>query len=468
MIGGLKINNPLSMIDFSIKNQSLPTSICLPIFENEPIVKIGDKVLTGELLAASKNTHKDYTHSSISGEVIDISNKKIPHQSDLSIQCITIKGDGLDNWITIKKPDDFLLATPQELITKLSKSGIVGLGGAGFLIDKKLKFLKNCHTIIINGCECEPAIEADNALMQEYPREILRGIEILLYITNAKKAIIAIEGDKQKAFDSLILLNSNPKISVQMVTEIYGSGAEKSLINTISGIDIDSGKFAGNYGILMQNIATTKAIFDYIIDGIPLIQRVVTIATNGTPYNSMVRVGTKINTITATKNIRIGGLMMGLDLANNDYPVLKTTNGIFTADTTEKEVLECIRCGDCVEVCPAQLLPQQLYWFAKNKNIAKCLDYNLMDCTSCRCCDEVCGSNIPLSKYFTFAKQQHLKDIADKELATKSSERFEFREYRLKRNKQERDEMMARKREEIKAKNAELAEQNKGSNNAIN
>jgi electron transport complex protein RnfC len=448
MIGGLKIPNPMPMSDLTIAKVKLPDEVMLPIYDAEPLVKVGGKVLIGEVLANGKV----WTHASISGEIIKIRKEHIPHPSNLKTNCITIKSDDKNEWVKITKPTDFMLESPENLIKKLTTSGIVGLGGAGFPTHQKLQNIKDCQTIIINACECEPAIEADNALMIEYSREIMRGVDILLKITSAKEVIIAIEDDKQEAFENLLMFNSNDKVQIKQVDTIYGSGNEKSLINSLLGIEVASGKFASDYNILMQNVSTVKAIYDFIVEGKPLIERVIT-DNRKNPVNKIIRIGEVVK----GSNLRFGGLMMGQNLFDENYPILKTINAIFKQDNTPQEIKECIRCGDCVPVCPAGLLPQQLYWFTKSENIEKCLNYNLMDCVECRCCDEVCGSNIPLSQYFGFAKRQHIKNTKEEKLAKIASERFEFREYRLERNKKEREEMMAKKRAEVKIKMAKIA-----------
>jgi electron transport complex protein RnfC len=453
MIGGLKIPNPLPMNDFTIHSSVLPNTVILPIYDEIPLVAVGDKVLTGQVLAKGSV----WTHASISGEVIDISPQHIPHPAHLKVNAITIQGDAKDDWVALNSTPDWTTLHADVLFKKLEHSGISGLGGAGFPTPLKIQHTQNCQTIIINGCECEPAVEADNGLMLEYPREILQGTAILLKITGANNAIIAIEDDKQEAFEQLLMLNNNDNITISQVPTIYGSGSEKSLIQTLLDITVASGKFASEYGILMQNVATTKAIYDAIVLGKPLIERVIT-DMQTTPFNKMVRIGEVI----AGKGLRFGGIMMGQNLQDTSYPLLKTTNAIVKQLPENNNIRECIRCGECVKVCPAELLPQQLYWFAKSGetgNIEKCVEYHLMDCTQCRCCDEVCPSNIPLSEYFQFAKRQNITMMQEKKLAENASKRFEFREYRLQRNKQERDEMMAKKRAAIKKKMAKVADE---------
>lgn len=457
-MSGIKIKNYYPLCNFTIKQAALPKLVVLPLFDGDLVVKVGDKVLTGQVLANGKY----FVHSSISGKVVSIADEFIPHKSGLKSRCITIIGDGNDEWIKLEKTQDFRKLSEQKLLEKIKSSGIVGLGGAGFNTTTKLQSLQNCQHIIINATECEPSVEADNVLMQKYSLEIIHGIEILLHLTKAKQAIIAIEDDKEEAFNSLLLSNNNPQIKIIKIKTIYSSGSEKILINNLLNLQIPSGEFATDNHILMQNVATVRAIFNCIIDGKPLIERVVTISGDKEkPHNEMLRVGTKINKIVNGNNLRLNGLMMGIDLSNGDYPILKTTSAIFNNNIVKKApAQECIRCGECVSVCPIGLLPQQLYWFAKSDNIPKMQDYSIKDCIECRCCDVVCGSNIPLSEYFIYGKAKLREHKKQNEDALLSKKRFEYREYRLERNKQEKSAMMARKRAEIKQK---LAKNNENS-----
>lgn len=464
---GVHIPNPYPMSDtHTLSIAALPEQVVLPIFDAEAVVSVGDSVKVGEVIAKGV----PYVHASISGEVIAIDEEHIPHSSGLPVLCITIKGNGEDEHISYPYLSDYRKLSPVELLERLHTSGIVGLGGAGFATDIKIQSLQQCHSIIINATECEPAVEADNALMQNYPREILRGVEILLYMTGAKQAIVAIEDDKQEAFENMMLFNQNDKITITQVPTIYTSGAEKILIKNILGVEIPPREFATAHGILCQNVATVKAISDFILLGKPLIERIVTITgDNETPHNIVARVGTSLRNLTQPHgHLRTGGMMMGIDLPHSDYPLLKTTNAVFnTAEHTKPPATDCIRCGRCAEVCPEYLLPQQLYFFIKGENLEKSKDYMVQDCILCRSCDEVCPSNIPLSQYFAYAIAKNKQNEREEQKSAKSRERFEFREYRLARNKKERDEMMARKREEAKkklaekqAKTAEITEEN--------
>ncbi|CAB9542658.1 Electron transport complex protein RnfC [Bathymodiolus brooksi thiotrophic gill symbiont] len=465
---GIVMTNPYPVDKVEIVQAPLPDKVVLPLQqriggEAIPCVAVGDKVLTGQVIAQTQDAFCVSIHASISGMVVAIDEQIIPHKSGLKSKCITIQSDGKDVWIERKNYGDFLHCSRETLIEHIQQSGIIGLGGAGFPTHSKLSKSLDCHTLVINATECEPGIMCDDALMQHYPREVVRGVEILLHISGAKQAIIAIEDDKPEAYQSLLMFNHNDKISLVQIPTKYTSGAEKLLIKTLFDVEIPSGGFATDKGFVCQNVATSKAIFDAVIENKPLISRIVTVTGDGVvPNNFAVRLGTSFAHIVALSkpdnkqhNIRMGGMMMGVDVATLDVPICKISNCIFVNHTRAKpHVQECIRCGQCNQVCPIGLLPQQLYWHAKSEQSKRAMDYNLRDCIECRCCDVVCPSHIPLVAYFSFAKALYHKQTREKHKTDVARERFEFREYRLERNKQERAEMMAKKKIELKKKMA--------------
>ncbi|MCH9711136.1 MAG: electron transport complex subunit RsxC [Proteobacteria bacterium] len=467
--GGVVIKNPYPVEQVKIIQAPLPNRVVLPLQqrigdEAKPCVKVGDRVLTGQVIAQTQDQFCVPIHASISGTVVDISQQIIPHKSGLKANCISIESDGQDEWIKTQGcGNDFLQCDRQTMIDYVQRSGIVGLGGAGFPSHTKLNKAVDCHTLIINGTECEPGVMCDDALMQHHPREVIRGVEVLLHITGAKKAIIAIENDKQEAYQSLLMFNHNDRISLAQLPAKYTSGAEKLLIRALLGIEIPSGGFAADKGVLCQNVSSTKAIFDAVIDQRPLVSRIVTITGDAlTPVNVEVRLGTSFEQVIGLTDVnnqahdyRMGGMMMGVDIVDTNMPICKITNCIFVNNKkTQQPAKECIRCGACNTVCPIGLLPQQIYWHAKGENIEKCMDYHLLDCIECACCSYVCPSHIDLVNYFSFAKALHHKQVADQHKIDVARDRFEFREYRLERNKQERAQMMADKKQALKEKMA--------------
>ncbi len=472
--GGVVIANPYPVAQVKIIQAPLPNQVILPLqqrigAEAKPCVKVGDRVLTGQMIAQTQDQFCVPIHASISGTVKAIDKQIIPHKSGLKSTCIRIESDGQDEWVETKGcGSDFLHCDRQTLIDYVQRSGIVGLGGAGFPSHTKLNKATDCHTLIINGTECEPGVMCDDALMQHHPREVIRGVEILLHITGAKRAIIAIEDDKQEAYQSLLMFNHSDLISLVQLPTKYTSGAEKLLIKALLDIEIPSGGFAADKGILCQNVSSTKAIFDAVIDQRPLVSRIVTITGNAlTPINVEARLGTSFEQIISLTDVnqqahdyRMGGMMMGIDIENTQMPICKITNCIFVNNKKPKPpTKECIRCNTCNTVCPIGLLPQQIYWHAKGENIEKCMDYNLLDCIECACCSYVCPSHIDLVGYFSFAKALHKKQATDQFKTDIARDRFEFREYRLERNKQERAQMMVEKKQALKDKMAKDKEQ---------
>lgn len=468
--GGVIIPNPYPVDKVEIIKAPLPSKVVLPLQqrigdEAIPCVKVGDQVLTGQLVAKTQDRFCVPIHASISGTVVAIDDQLTPHKSGLKSKCITIESDGKDIWVEHTGcGDNFKQCEQHKMIQFIQDSGIIGLGGAGFPSHAKLNGIKNCHTLIINATECEPGIMCDDALIQHYPREVIRGVEILMHISGAKRSIIAIEDDKKMAFQSLLMHNFNDRIHIQKVPSKYTSGAEKLLVKALLDVEVPSGGFAIDLGVICQNVATTKAIYDAVVDKRPLVSRIVTMTGSAIPHpmNYEVRLGSSFEELinlakpcVENYTMRMGGMMMGVDVDQSKVPICKITNCIFVNNVeTTPETKECIRCGACNQACPVSLLPQQLYWYAKSENTDKAMDYNLNDCIECRCCDYVCPSYIPLAEYFSFAKALNRKQTYDQQRTDIARERFEFREYRIERNKKERAEMMAAKKEELKKKMA--------------
>ncbi|SFV67868.1 Electron transport complex protein RnfC [hydrothermal vent metagenome] len=461
MNGGIKINEKFKV--GALEQAPLPKKVILPLLQRmgniaKPLVKVGDKVKTAQIIARTDDNFSIPVHATISGEVTSINEQKILNTSSI---CITIQSDDKDEWLENEGcGQDFMTCNNQTLIKHLQNSGIVGLGGAGFPTHIKAN-VQNCNTLIINACECEPDISADDVLIQNYYQEVFNGIKILQKITNAKRTILAIEDNKQTALKILKDNNHHSNIEIISVPTIYTSGAEKILIKNLLNIEIPNNKFAIDVGVLCQNVSTVKAIYDAIVERKPLISRIITFTGSAidNPKNYEVRLGTpfadiiKLSKPKDNFEIKMNGPMMGLDIDNQNTPICKITSAIFlNTPKTNKTINPCVRCGKCNEVCPINLLPQQLYWFAKSDDINQAVDYNLMSCFECNCCSFVCPSNIPLVDYYKKAKVLYKNKLEQERKANIARERFEFREYRLERNKKERKEMMARKKAELKQK----------------
>jgi len=450
--------------DKPIRAVSIPEQLILPLQQHIGIpaelqVKVGDKVLKGQALTHSAHPMAVPIHAPTSGTITAIKNSVIAHPSGLSELCLFITPDFEDKWRKRHICTNFNQLTNHQLIEKISAAGISGMGGAGFPTQVKVSTREDIQYLIINAAECEPYITADDLLIREHSPSILDGINILDNILSPHHILIGIEDNKPQAIKALQQATANnDKINVCVLPTKYPTGGEKQLIQILTGQEVPAGVLPSSLGIVMQNIATCFAIADAVINDIPLIKRVVTVSGQALekPQNVWSLLGTPVGYLLAQcgyrnkdkKHIIMGGPMMGYSLPTDQVPVVKTTNCILAP--TEKEIsspystgskeVECIRCGQCSDVCPSQLLPQELQWSAKAKDQQQLAKLNLFDCIECGACAYVCPSQIPLVHYYRVAKseirQQKQLDIK----AEHAKVRFEARKERLARDKIAREE----------------------------
>jgi len=330
------------------------------------------------------------------------------------------------------------------------------MGGAGFPSAVKLSVRgeQTVETLIINGTECEPYITSDDCLMRERADEIIAGIEILRYLINPmKETLIGIEDNKPEAIAALNRAAEGTTINVVSFPTKYPSGGEKQLIQILTGKEVPAGGLPGDVGIVCQNIGTTVAIYRAIAHGEPLISRITTVTGNACDHNTNYEVllGTPVSYLLdhsgfhqkKCSRLIMGGPMMGFTLENSNVPIVKTSNCILAPTVDElpppTPAQACIRCGMCAEVCPASLLPQQLYWFSRGKEYEKLEDHNLMDCIECGACSYACPSNIPLVQYYRASKADIREQKQDAIKAEQSKMRFEARQERLDRQEAEKE-----------------------------
>jgi len=444
-----------------IRTLHLPNLLIIPVQQHIGVpgdirVKEGDYVLKGESLTSPSSPMAVPVHAPTSGVIEKIALHIVAHPSGLSELCIFLKPDHLDKWCDRKICTDFKSLSRNDIVNKISQAGISGMGGAGFPTHIKVDSKPNIDFLIINAAECEPYITADDLLMREHAATIIQGVQILQHLLIPRKILIGIEDNKPEAITSLqTACKDIADIHVCVLPTKYPTGGEKQLIKVLTGKEISSGSLPIQQGIVMQNVATCFAIAEAVIDDIPLIKRVVTVSGQGLekPQNVWAAIGTQVKHLVSMcvskqaneqKAIIMGGPMMGFTLPSDHVPVIKTTNCILVPDTKElalnNQEVECIRCGECAEVCPSQLLPQELQWSAKAKDYNKLKSLNLFDCIDCGACAYVCPSHIPLVQYYRIAKaeirQQEVMDLK----AEKAKARFEARKERLEREKKEREE----------------------------
>jgi electron transport complex protein RnfC len=436
---------------------------------NDALVEAGDIVLKGQPIGESTDPVSAPVHAPTSGRVTFVGDQPIPHPSGVSGPCVVISADGQDKWI--ERPwsiADYAQLRPEQIRQRVRNAGIVGLGGAVF--PTAVKMIpgpnKTVDTLIINGTECEPYIGCDDALMRSRPVEILAGIQILRHGMSASHCIIGVEDDKPESIAGLrqaINAGNLEGIELVVVPTVYPSGGEKQLIKLLTGQEVPSGGLPADIGMLCFNVATAQTVYRAITQGEPLVSRVVTVTGQGVaePGNLEALIGTPFSQLVEecggytdqAARLIMGGSMMGVALNNDALPVVKATNcllvGSAAESTSSGPVMPCIRCGACADACPADLLPQQLYWYTRAKDFDKAQDLHLFDCIECGCCSYVCPSNIPLVQYYRFAKDEIWTGERNRQRADLARQRFESRQARLERAAQEKAARLARKRAQL-------------------
>ncbi|MEK9771002.1 MAG: electron transport complex subunit RsxC [Nitrosomonadales bacterium] len=446
-----------------IKKIFIPDMLILPLRQSvgkapKLIVSEGDYVLKGQQLAKPSSNLSVGIHAPTSGYIKRIAMHPVPHPSMLNEECIFLEPDHKDQWIK-KKVIDYKNLKLEEVLEQLRQNGLVGMGGATF--PTHIKASSKIETLIVNAAECEPFITCDDMALREKTEEFLTGVDIAMHILGAKKAIIGIEDNKQEAITELQKKNQNSKIEIKIIPTVYPSGDEKRLLFLVSGLKIKKMDRPSNHGFQIFNVGTLISIARLFIHGEPVISRVVTFTGNlKQPNNFEALIGTPIKYFLNDCGIKegdhqiiMGGPMMGFELQNSEITVTKSMNCVLIKrnETQSKDtsIMPCIRCSRCVEVCPAELQPQELYWFSKSKQFEKTLDYKLFDCIECGCCSYVCPSNIPLVSYYRYAKSEIRSEEISGERADIARDRNEFRLFRLDREKTERAERNAQRRAQI-------------------
>lgn len=447
---------------------ALAKQLILPLQQHigqpaEAIVAVGEKVNKGQMIAQASGFISAPIHAPTSGTISDIRLHPIPHPSGLTAPCIIIDPDGKERWVDHENITDFREIDPSALRNIIRDAGIVGLGGAGFPSFVKLNPgpKKIIDTLIINAIECEPYISCDDTLMRHLPDKIVGGIHIMQYALHARECILAIEDNKPEAHRVMAeRLEAEADIQLVRLPTCYPQGSEKQLVYVLTGKEVPTNGLAVHVGVVCHNVGTAAAVYDAIELGRPLVSRYVTITGGAVKAarNLEVPFGTPISELLeqcdtdfqAIERLIMGGPMMGFSLPGTEIPTIKTTNAVLAAAAADiapaRPAMPCIRCGACADACPVNLLPQQLYWFARARDVEKLQDYNLFDCIECGCCAYVCPSNIPLVQYYRFAKGEIWKKEREKEQADKARQRHQFRQQRLAREKAERAARHGRKK----------------------
>ncbi|MCT4606674.1 MAG: electron transport complex subunit RsxC [Marinisporobacter sp.] len=402
-----------------------PTRVVIPLQQHigapcEALVKPGDKVKVGQKIGEAKAFVCAPIHSSVSGQVKQVTKMLTPTGE---AQCVVIESDGLNEiHESVKPKGDLEKLSGKEILEIVKEAGIVGMGGATFPTHVKLSPPpdKNVDTIILNGAECEPYLTADHRLMLENPESIIFGLRAMMKVANVSKAYIGIEDNKPDAIESMKNAAKDYKeIEVVGLRTKYPQGAEKQLIYACTKREVPSGGLPMEAGVIVNNVATSAAIGDAIKTGMPLIERICTITGKGIkePKNLLIKVGTSIKEIieqcggyngTPGKLI-MGGPMMGHAQYTDEIPSTKGTSGILVFTPEEARLPEpksCIKCGKCVEICPAFLQPLYVSAYSLNNMHDMAEKYRALDCIECGSCSFICPSKRPLLQSIRVAKRE--------------------------------------------------------------
>ena len=410
-----------------IKRLPIPKVVFVPIAQHigipsEIIVERKEKVQIGQVIAKSAGFVSTNIHTPVSGMVTKLD--KIVDSRGYKQQCIVIRTDqkNITNFEEIEYPlNKVITLSPKEILQRITDFGIVGLGGATFPTHVKLNVNKDkkLDCLIINGVECESYLTADHRLMLEKSEEILVGVRILLFALHLDRAIIGIENNKKNAIKNFKHLTKNDShIQVASLQVKYPQGGEKQLVKAILNREVPKNGLPIDVGVIVHNVGTIFAIYEAIQHKKPLIERVVTVTGKKlkNPSNFWVKIGTPIKNLLDeaggipedTRKVLNGGPMMGKAIKNMEIPVTKGTSGIvvISDDEAHRDKAEnCIRCGDCVHVCPMGLEPHLLMDLTEKGMYERALREDILTCIECGSCSYVCPAHRPLLDYIRFGKQ---------------------------------------------------------------
>jgi electron transport complex protein RnfC len=386
-----------------------------------PVVRVGERVVRGQLVAEPGGFVSMALHAPVTGRVAAIAPRR--HPNGRPVDAIEIETDAFSLQTVATRPLDPAGLDADGFVAAVQAAGLVGLGGAAFPTHVKYKLPPGrvVTRLVVNGCECEPYLTADHRTMVERPEAVLRGAEIVARHLGLVETVIGVELNKADAIAALgravAEAGAGERVRVVPLAVKYPQGAEKMLIEAIYGLEVPSGKLPLDVGCLVNNVGTMAAIADWFDRGLPLIERVVTVAGPGVrrPANLLVPVGTPVRAVlehcgglTAdTREVVMGGPMMGSPLASLDAPVLKGTSGLLAFTAAEARVpveYGCIKCGRCVEACPQFLNPSRLQRLARAGRWEELERGFVMDCVECGSCSFACPSGIPVVQLIRVAK----------------------------------------------------------------
>lgn len=400
----------------------VPQQVVIPMQQHigapcKPLVAVGDRVLRGQKIGDGEGLCVP-VHASVSGTVVAIEQR--PHTSGRMITAVVIDNDRKDETITEHGCDLPLeQLDANAVLHTIREAGIVGMGGAAFPGDvKALNSMGKIDTLIANACECEPYITADDSLLRTEPELVLEGMLILHQILEPERLVLAIEDNKSVAIEKIRgILKDFPGIEVVVLPTMYPQGAEKQLVQSVTGREVLPGQLPASVGCAVFNVSTFAAICRAVRLGRPLTERIVTVSGEAIakPQNFVVRIGTPLHDLIEvagglnekTERVISGGPMMGVAQNDLSAPVIKATNSVLCLLKDMNGAAEnpvCLRCGKCVAVCPMRLQPLYLYRFTNAGRVDELERLNLLDCMECGSCAFTCPGKLPLVERFRAGK----------------------------------------------------------------
>ena len=416
----------LATADCKVEPAVEPSVVTIPMQQHigapcQPIVNVGDTVKVGQKIGEAQGFVSSPVHSSVSGVVKAI--KDVPVAGGSVGLAVIIESDGKNEIDpSIKPKGDIENLEPSEIVDIIKEAGIVGMGGATFPTHVKLSPPpdKKIDVVILNGAECEPYLTADHRLMLESAEEIVYGLKAIMKAVNVNEGYIGIEDNKPDAIQVMLeAVKNEPNIKIAKLQTKYPQGGEKQLIYAVTKREVPSGGLPMDIGVIVSNVATAQQIARTIRTGMPLIDRITTISGNAIkePKNLLVKVGTPINElieqcggyVTTPGKIILGGPMMGAAQHTDEIPAVKGTSGVLVFDRTAAVIPEpsnCIRCGRCVEICPANIQPILISENSLRNKFDAAEEYRALDCIECGSCSYTCPARRPLLPSIRVAKNQ--------------------------------------------------------------
>lgn len=472
--GGLVLAPPAcAAASDTIRSGPLPPRLYLPLVQERGrslhcLVRTGQSVRRGETLAVDSDADATALPAPTSGRIIAIEPLTLAHASAREVPALVLESDGRDEALALPAWTDWAARSPAELRRRLAQAGVVGLGGGAYPAAAKLA--RTVSRLVLNGAECEPHIACDEALLRQRAAEVVAGARLLAHISGATEVVIAVEDRMAEATAALTAaLAGEPQLRLQTVPTVYPQGGERQLVQALFGLEIPSGSYPAEAGVLVHNVATAAAAWRAVVHGEALTARLVSVGGRGvaTPGVVEVRLGTLIEDLIAAcggytdqaARLVLGGPLMGLALPHDRISLGRNANAVLVLghDDVRAQAPQraCIRCGDCASACPVQLQPQELWRLLQENDTDAAAALGLRDCIECGCCAFVCPSQIALVDQFRAAKSALAVAAEQRSRADHARERYQARNRRLEREQAEKVARVAARREQADQQRSE-------------